>query len=264
MKAKITVLGCGSSTGVPVIGCSCQTCLSVDAKDQRSRTSLLIETCEVTVVVDTGPDFRQQALKEKIHRLDGIILTHMHFDHIAGIDDTRVFVFDQKPPIPLLISQKSFEDFSVKYAYFFREHHSFTAKIEPICIEKFPQHREFLGLPLDLVKYYQGKMQVLGFKLGNFAYITDIKEFDENIYAELQGIEYLIISALKEESTPFHLSFYEAIAFSRRVGAKKTYLTHLSHDVNYEEASKKLPNGIYLAYDGLKFEISYERKNNRN
>ncbi len=262
IEGLITILGSGASAGVPIIGCNCKTCISSDFKDHRLRSSILIEIDQKKIVVDTSPDFRFQALREKIHQLDGIILTHMHFDHIAGIDDTRVYLFHDKDPIPFLLTREAFDDFYLKYAYFFQTHGAMTAKVSPKILENEINHETFLGLDFSLVYYKQGKMQVLGFKLGDFAYITDIKDWNEAIYEVLKGVKTLVISALKETSTPYHLSFDEAIQFANKIGAKKTYLTHLSHDVNYAETQSKLPQDIYLAYDGLKITFNYERKIN--
>lgn len=256
----VTILGSGASSGVPLITCGCETCSSQEEKNKRLRTSIWLEVEDKSIVVDTGPDFRAQALRAGLKKLDGIIFTHMHFDHIAGIDDTRVFIFETKKPIPMLISQESFDDFSVKYGYFFREHHFSTAKVDPIILNEAMNNHSFLGLDWTVVSYFQASMKVIGFKIGDFAYITDIKDYEDDIIGLIKGANTLVISALKDERTPYHLSFDQAIEFSKKVGAKKTYLTHLSHDVNYLQHSKKLPQGVYLAYDGLKLEFTYERK----
>jgi phosphoribosyl 1,2-cyclic phosphate phosphodiesterase len=260
MTGIVTILGCGSSTGVPLINCDCETCQSLNPKNHRLRTSILIEIDGKKIICDTGPDFRQQALREKIHHLDGIILTHMHFDHIAGIDDTRTFVFGHKKPIPFLISEASFQDFKIKYAYFFQESKLLTAKVDPVVISKYPQEISFLNLNLTVFSYLQGNMPVMGFRIGDFAYITDIKDFDPSLYDQLKGVNTLVISALKDSITPYHLSFTEAVEFHEKIKAKKTYLTHLSHDVNYEKASALLPKNVHLAFDGLKITFDYERK----
>lgn len=256
----VTILGCGASAGVPLIGCKCETCTSCSKKNQRLRTSILIELFDKKVIVDTGPDFRYQMLREKIEKIDGIILTHMHFDHIAGIDDTRPFVFHNKPSIPIILSQVSYDDFQIKYEYLFKEHHSFTAKVDPIILSQFPKKLSFLDFDWQFISYYQARMQVLGFRLGNLLYLTDIKDYDDQMLVDLQNIDILIIGALKKEKTPFHLSIDEAIEIGRRLRAKKTYLTHLSHDVNYNIQEKELPKDVHLAYDGLKIEFIYERK----
>jgi phosphoribosyl 1,2-cyclic phosphate phosphodiesterase len=256
----ITILGCGSSAGVPLIGCKCVTCHSPNPKNQRLRPSIQIAIGNKRIVCDTGPDFRLQALTHKIDHLDGIILTHMHFDHIAGIDDTRVYVLDKKEGIPLLISSRSYEDFVVKYGYFFLDSAVATAKVIPHCIDQFPCAVNFCGVDFLLFDYYQQQMPVMGFRLGNFAYATDVKNYDHRLIEALQGVDTLVISALKEQSTHFHLGFEEAVMIHRAVGAKKTYLTHLSHDVNYEKGLHSLPDDVQLAYDGLEIHFEYERK----
>lgn len=259
-KGIITILGCGASAGVPLIGCKCKICSCNDKKNKRLRSSVFIELFNKNIIVDTGPDFRYQALRENIEKIDGIIITHMHFDHIAGIDDTRPFVFHNKPPIPMILSRQSFDDFQIKYSYFFNEHHSFTAKVNPIVLNQFPEKLSFLDLDWQFICYYQARMQVLGFKLGNLLYLTDIKDYDDQMLNSLKNIDILIIGALKKEQTPFHLSIDEAVEVSRKLKVKKTYLTHLSHDVDYSIQEKELPKDVHLAYDGLKIDFIYERK----
>ncbi|NBO24690.1 MAG: MBL fold metallo-hydrolase [Chlamydiae bacterium] len=259
MKGIVTILGSGSSTGTPMIGCRCPTCLSSDVKNQRLRSSILIELDQKKILVDASPDFRQQALKEKITQIDGIILTHMHFDHIAGIDDTRVFTFGHKSPIPFLLTQSAWEDFSIKYRYFFQETKVSTAKLNPQILEKTPIQTQFLGLNFTFISYFQSDMEVIGFKLGNFAYLTDIKTYDEKSLDQLKGVEILVISALKSEMTPFHINFDQAIEISQKLNVKQVYLTHLSHEINAAKWEFQLPENVHLAYDGLKIEVKYER-----
>jgi len=256
----VTIIGCGSSAGVPLIGCKCGNCISADPKNRRLRPSIVIAAEGKKIVCDTGPDFREQALTYQIDHLDGIILTHMHFDHIAGIDDTRVYVLGKKEGIPLLLSRAALEDFVVKYGYFFIDSGVATAKVVPISVDQFPCSMNFCGLNFSLFDYYQQQMPVMGFRIGNFAYATDVKNYDQRLIEALQGVETLVISALKEQSTHFHLGFEEASMIHRAVGAKKTYLTHLSHDVNYEKGLQSLPTGVQLAYDGLEIHFEYERK----
>ena len=260
MKGILTILGCGASLGVPAIACECSVCRSLDPKNKRLRTSALLEVDGKKVLIDAGPDFRQQALRQGIVHIDGIILTHIHFDHIAGIDDTRVFSFHHQKAVSLLLSESAFEEFRVKYAYFFHQHTTYIAKFEPEVVQMFPSNVEFAGLEFSLVNYYQGKTEVLGFIIGDLAYITDIKSFDERIFDSLKGIKTLVISALKNQTNEHHLSFDESIEFAKKIGAKKTFLTHLSHEVDYGSASMLLPPNVELCFDGLQLEFEYERK----
>jgi len=260
MKGILTILGCGASLGVPAIACRCKVCLSSDPKNKRLRTSALLEVDGKQVLIDAGPDFRQQALRRGLVHIDGIILTHIHFDHVAGIDDTRVFSFHHQKAVNLLLSETAFEEFRVKYSYFFHQHTAYIAKFQPEVVQRFPSHLEFAGLSFSVVKYHQGKTEVLGFVIGDLAYITDIKTFDEGIIDSLKGIKTLVISGLKNQINEHHLSFDEAIHFAKKVGAKKTFLTHLSHEVDYETASQLLPAHVELCFDGLQIEFTYERK----
>lgn len=255
MKGELLFLGTGGSAGVPLIGCHCKVCLSLSPYNKRLRPSALITADGKNFLVDVGPDFRAQALKYKIERLEGVLLTHTHFDHIGGIDDLRSYYFLQKGKLPCLLSEESLSDLKVRYFYLMqplREGHTISAQLDFTVLENEQGKVSFGGLEWKYVSYKQAQMKVTGYSLGNLAYISDIRTFDETLIHALKGTEILILSALRETPTMMHFSIEEAVEFSRQVGAKETWLIHVSHDFDYEEMNQKLPRNVRLSYDGLK------------
>ena len=251
----ITVLGSGTSQGVPVIGCNCPVCKSHDMRDHRLRTSILIQTDQVTVAVDAGPDFRYQMLRENITHLDAVLITHEHKDHIGGLDDLRPFIFMNKAPMPLYVSDTALPEIKREYSYAFEEHPYPGAPTYEI--------RHLDETPFDLgdlhiipIKLKHFTLTSYAFRIGNFAYVTDLSEISDDIIAKLHGVEYLIIEALGNKKHYSHLSLQEAIDVAQRTDAKKTWFTHCSHSMGLAaEVNPSLPEGMMLAYDGLKIEI---------
>jgi len=257
---SFTFLGSGSSTGIPIIGCLCKACTSLSPYNKRLRPAGFIEVGDKKFLVDAGPDVRYQLLREKIDHIDGLILTHAHYDHIGGLDELRVFFFKHQQPLPCLISQATYEEVQKRYDYLFRESKggNYTARFDFDVIEGLKGEKNFLGLPISYVTFYQGGMEVKGYRIGSFAYICDIREYDEAIFEALKGVKTLIISALRKAASHVHLNLDEAIAFGKKVGAQKTYFTHIAHEVEHEEISKELPEGFFLGFDGLKIDFSME------
>lgn len=261
MKGSFLFLGSGASTGVPVIGCGCSTCQSKNPKDKRLRPAGLIEVDGKRLLLDVGPDFRYQALKYNIKQLDGLLLTHVHFDHIAGVDELRVYYFHSKKPLPCLLSAESLDELKCRYHYLFQpigEVATMSAQLEFQMLTEEAGRSSFQGIDLGFCSYFQSKMKVSGFIIGNFAYISDIRDYEESIFAELKGVKYLVVSALREEVSPVHFNIEEAIEFAKKIGAEETYFTHISHNIEHEKIEKKLPKGVYLGYDGLKIEFDYK------
>lgn len=259
MSGRFLFLGTGASSGVPVIGCKCRVCSSSSPLNRRLRPSGLLKVLGKTFLIDVGPDFRQQALLHGIDQLDGLLLTHTHYDHIAGIDELRIFYFGQNRELPMMLSQESFESLKIRYPYLFQrtqESLTMSARMELHLLPKKEGRIDFLGVPISYFSYLQGDMPVTGYRIGNFAYVSDIREYDDSIFLALQGVEHLVLSALKEEPSPLHLSLEEAIQFAKRVGAKKTRLTHMSHRLDYETMNAKLPSDVQMAFDGL--EMNFE------
>lgn len=251
----ITFLGTGTSQGVPVIACDCPVCLSTDKHDKRLRSSIMIESEDKVVVIDSGPDFRYQMLREKVRHLDAIVFTHEHKDHIAGMDDIRAFNYKQNAPIDIYATERVQEALKREFAYIFVEDKypgipqvdMHTIGLEPFDIGSLN------FIPVEVLHY---KLPVLGFRIGNFTYITDAKTVADVELKKIRGTKTLIINALQTESHISHFTLNEAIEFAKQTGAEQTYLTHISHRLGFhKEVSELLPKGIELAYDGLKLSI---------
>ncbi len=249
MKVSFLFLGTGGSMGVPLVGCSCAVCSSSSPFNKRLRPAGLIRVGEKNYLIDAGPDFRQQALNIKLSRLDGVLLTHAHYDHIGGLDDLRIFFFKQKKKVSCLLSKETLEEIQTRFHYLDKQ-------FEFQLLEGDFGRALFEGLEIEFVSYLQAGMKVNGYRIGNFAYISDIREFSEDIIEKLIGIETLVISALRLEASHVHFSVDEAILFARKVGAKKTYFTHISHDLEHEKTNAMLPKDIKLGFDGLEIPIN--------
>jgi len=250
---KITFLGTGTSQGVPVIACDCNTCLSSDQHDKRLRTSVLIETNETTIVIDAGPDFRQQMLTEHVHRLDAILLTHEHKDHIAGLDDVRAFNYKSQDAIDIYSEERVQKVVKKEFSYVFSEHQ--YPGIPKMRLNQIPEHGfNVSNIQIIPVRVFHYRLPVYGFRIGNFGYITDANYIPEESKEKLFGVKYLVINALRKEKHISHFSLREATDFIREVSPKKAYITHISHQMGlHETVSRELPPGIMLAYDGLSF-----------
>ena len=205
-------------------------------------------------LVDIGPDYRQQALRHEIDTIDGLLLTHTHYDHIAGLDELRIYTFRQKKPVPCLLSRHTLEELKIRYHYFLppngkdEEH---ATKLSFQVLDGNQGNVVFEGLEVGYFSYMQVGMNVNGYRFNNLAYVTDIMEYEENVFDALKGIETLIISARRWDKSVAHLSVDQAVEFSKKTGAKKTYFTHIAHEIHHEKTMKELPSGFALAYDGL-------------
>ena len=254
MDGTFLFLGTGASAGVPVIGCACAVCSSKSEQNKRLRPSGLIQIGGKSLLIDIGPDFRQQALHHKITHLDGLLLTHTHYDHIAGIDELRVLNYRQKKSFPCLLSNASYRDLKTRYYYLFEENPEGEYRAAQLDCHILPSDFgkiDFLGVPIQYISYRQADMQINGFRIGSFAYVSDIRDYDEKVFPALRGVETLVLSALRAEPSRVHLTLDEAVAFSQKVGAKQTWLTHISHAVDHDAACKLLPPTVQPGYDGL-------------
>jgi phosphoribosyl 1,2-cyclic phosphate phosphodiesterase len=257
-ELKATILGSGTSQGVPVIACECEVCRSTDPKDNRSRTSLLVESETTTVVIDTGPDFRQQMLRERVKNLDAIVFTHEHKDHVAGMDDVRAFNFKKGgKAIPIYASERVEEALKREYAYIFsKDKYPGTPEIDliPIDKENFTVG-DLLWQPVEVMHY---KLPVKGFRIGKLAYITDANYIPENEIKKLQGIDTLIINALRHQPHLSHFNLQEAVDMVDRLQPAQAFFTHISHLMGkHKKITSQLPDHINLAYDGLQIESTY-------
>jgi phosphoribosyl 1,2-cyclic phosphate phosphodiesterase len=247
----ITFLGTGTSQGVPVIGCQCAICISTDARNKRLRSSVLLTKGDQKVIIDTGPDFRYQMLREKVNRLDAILLTHAHKDHIAGLDDVRAFNRMQAKPMDIYGDNRVHEAIKREFYYAF----------QPSPYPGIPQLQLHLldGTPFELghlsiqpIEVMHHLLPVYGFRIGDFAYITDAKTISTSEKAKLKGLSILVINALQIKPHISHFTLEEAIEMAKELGAKNTYFTHISHFLGlHEEVQAILPPTIHLAFDGL-------------
>lgn len=250
---KITFLGTGTSQGVPVIACDCETCRSDDSRDKRLRTSALIETDDTTLVIDAGPDFRQQMLTQDVRKLDAIILTHEHKDHIAGMDDVRAFNYKSKDAIDIYAEERVQKAVRKEYSYVFAEYQYPgipKMRLNPITDDSF----NINGISIIPLRVFHYRLPVYGFRIGDFAYITDANYVPEETKEKMFGVKYLVVNALRKEKHISHFCLREAIDFIRQISPRKAFITHISHQMGlYREVTKELPPEIILAFDGLSF-----------
>ena len=252
---QITFLGTGTSQGVPIIGCPCNVCQSSESKDKRLRTSVMIEENEKTFVIDTGPDFRQQMLREKVKNLDAVLFTHEHKDHTSGFDDIRAFNFMTKRKMDVYASSRVQNAIKREYPYIFSdEKYPGIPEVNLFTIEnKAIDIHGVSFLPIEVMHY---KMPVFGFRINDFTYITDANYISEQEKEKIKGTKILVLNALRREEHISHFTFQQAIDLALELKAEKTYFTHISHQLGiHKEVEKELPRGIELAYDGLKITV---------
>lgn len=251
----VTFLGTGTSQGVPVIACGCEVCTSADPRDKRLRSSILIEADDKTVVIDSGPDFRYQMLRAHVQRLDAVVYTHEHKDHVAGMDDIRAFNFKQQEPMNIYADARVQAALMREFPYVFAEFKYPgipQINIHPIGLDPF-DIGSIHFIPIEVLHY---KLPVLGFRINDFTYITDAKTVSDEEKEKIKGSKILVINALQKQNHISHFTLDEAISFAHEIGAETTYFTHISHRLGkHADIEAELPPGIKLAYDGLQIEI---------
>jgi len=255
----ITILGCGTSTGVPVVGCDCAVCTSEDERNQRTRSSLMLEWNGCVVLVDTGPDLRAQCLRENIKRVDAVIYTHTHADHVHGIDDLRPFNTAGGADIDIYGSWHTIRRLERAFGYAFKrsEGEGFCPRLESNIIDG---DFELFGLRIVPVELEHGRGSVLGYRFGGLAYLTDCSSISALAAAKLRNLEVLIIDGLRFRPHASHLTIDAAIEAGQALGARRIILTHLSHDVDYTRHNHRLPPGVELAYDALHLSLNIARE----
>jgi phosphoribosyl 1,2-cyclic phosphate phosphodiesterase len=253
---KVYFLGTGTSQGIPVIGSHHSVCLSDDLKDKRLRVSVWVCTEEDSIVVDCGPDFRQQMLTSKCLKVDAILFTHEHSDHTAGLDDIRPFNFKQGA-IPIYAHRRVIENLKRRFDYIFETENKYPGAPSVKAIEVNNNNSFSIGkLNIIPINALHGTLQVFGYRINDFAYLTDIKSMESEEIEKIKGVKVLVINALREESHHSHFSLQEALDFVTLVQPKKAYFTHISHILGFhEEVQSKLPKNVFLAYDNLEISI---------
>ena len=252
---KVTFLGTGTSQGVPVIGCHCEVCRSLDFRDKRLRTSAHLEVDGQSLIIDSGPDFRQQVLTNDITRLDGLLFTHQHKDHVAGMDEVRSFNFLQKKAMPIYARPSVLAQLEQEFSYVFaKDKYPGVPQVEVHTIENEPFNVQ--GVPVIPVEVLHYKLPVYGFRIYDFTYITDAKYINEPEKDKIRGSQVLALNALQLNDHISHLTLQEALAMIEELQPQQAYLTHISHRLGlHQEVSASLPKNVALAYDGLTIEI---------
>jgi phosphoribosyl 1,2-cyclic phosphate phosphodiesterase len=263
MEGTLTFMGTGTSMGVPTLGCVCPVCTSTDPHDRRLRPSALLrwrepEGRERVVVIDTGPDFREQALRAHLTRLDAVFYTHSHADHIFGLDDLRPLSFivnRESGPIPLFATPETTATLERIFDYTFSPHSTYPNRA---CVQLKPlgERTEFCGVEFIRVPVMHGKMAIVGYRFGKTAYLTDVSAIPESSFALLEGLDLLVLSALRHKPHPTHATIEQALAWAKRIGARQTFFTHIAHALGHEETNRSLPDNVRLAYDGLSVPVT--------
>lgn len=254
---KVTVLGSGTSSGIPVIGCPCNVCNSTNPKNTRLRSSCWFQVDGKSIIVDTGPDFRQQALTHKIGRVDAVLYTHTHADHVHGIDDLRIYNAYQKSSIPAYGNQPTLDYLQATFGYIFNPvtpYPSLVPKLEPRLAEGL---FDCAGVKVQAVPCKHGeKYQTLNYRIGNVAWLTDTSGIPDSSVELLKGLEFLFVDGLRLAPHPTHFNLEASLQAAEVIGARKTYLIHLAHDYNHDDFNRTLPDNVELAYDGLTVEVN--------
>ena len=250
MQTKITFLGTGTSQGVPLIGCDCDVCLSDDARDKRLRTSIMIERGDTVVVIDSGPDFRQQMLREKVKKLDGLVFTHEHKDHIAGMDDIRAFNFINKKPVDVYCTKQV--ETALRREFFYAFENDYPG-VPELNIYNFNDEAFTIGdITLLPIKVFHAQLEIRGFRIGDFTFITDANFISEKEKKKIEGSKVMVINALRRNFHPTHFNLDQALLLLDELKIEQGYLIHLSHQMGkHELVSSELPAQRFVAYDGL-------------
>ncbi|QCR21180.1 MBL fold metallo-hydrolase [Pontibacter sp. SGAir0037] len=252
---KVTFLGTGTSQGVPVIGCSCEVCRSVDYRDKRLRVSIHLQVNDKSIIIDTGPDFRQQVLRERIKTLDALVFTHEHKDHTAGLDDIRAYNFLQNKDMPVYGEERVLRQLKQEFSYIFADFkYPGIPRVELYPVTETPFEVE--GVTFTPIRVMHYKLPIFGYRIGDFTYITDANYISENEKEKIRGSKVIVLNALRHEPHISHFSLQEAIKVLDELQPEQAYLTHISHLLGqHRHIEQELPENIHLAYDGLQIEV---------
>ncbi|MEW5675928.1 MBL fold metallo-hydrolase [Flavobacterium enshiense] len=253
---KVYFLGTGTSQGIPVIGSTHPVCLSQDSKDKRLRVSALIRWEDYCYVIDCGPDFRQQMISSNCHKLDGILFTHEHADHTAGLDDIRPFNYRQGD-LPIFAQDRVIQSLKDRFGYIFETENRYPGAPSVVVTEIENDKPFSIGDKMAIpIRVWHGNLEVFGFRIDDFAYLTDVKTIDKEEVEKLKGLKVLVVNALREEPHPTHFNLQEALDFVQLIKPEKTYFTHISHNLGFHaDVESKLPENVFLAYDNLEITI---------
>jgi phosphoribosyl 1,2-cyclic phosphate phosphodiesterase len=255
MRATLTVLGSGTSMGVPTIGCDCAVCHSSDPRDRRTRPSVLIRYNSRQVMIDSTPDFREQALRENINQLDAVLYTHTHADHILGIDDLRPLTYHHKPgKMPLYATPRNCEFLRNMFPYIFKPTYKFGG-LPQVELHTIEGSLELFGARFEPLTVIHGETPILGFRFGSAAYLTDHSEVPGDSLEKLRGLDILFLDALRYTPHPTHSTVQQSLKIVEDVKPKRTFFTHICHDLPHEVTNALLPHGVQLAFDGMKLEF---------
>lgn len=254
MKAILTVLGSGTSMGVPTIGCTCEVCTSNDQRNQRTRPSIMLDYDGRCVLIDTTPDFRQQAIRERITRIDAILYTHAHADHILGLDDVRPLSFRNPDKIPLYANAATADAMENIFRYIFNADYKYGG-IARVQMHRINGSLELFGARFEPVKIIHGDTEIHGFRFGSAAYLTDFSEIPRESMDRLRGLDILFLDALRHRPHPTHSTVENSLRLVEELKPRRAFFTHISHDLPHDETNRNLPEHVRLAHDGLKLEF---------
>ena len=254
---QLTMLGVGSSAGTPVVGCSCSTCLSSDIRNKRTRCSSLITLDSgENILIDTGPDLRIQSLREGIKRVDAVLYTHTHADHLHGIDDLRAFCQIQRQQIPVYAKEDAVAHITQKFGYTLREPMATFWDLPVLRVEAIAASFELFGVKITPIPVIHGRSHIFGYRIGNLAYMTDVSEIPESSFALLKDLDVILLDCLRETAHPTHINIEQSLNYISRIQAKQSYMIHMTHDLEYATLTNKLPKNVFAGFDGLKLQLS--------
>ncbi|PCI57785.1 MAG: MBL fold metallo-hydrolase [Methylophilaceae bacterium] len=253
---QLTILGAGSSAGTPAIGCKCATCLSTNPRNKRTRCSSIITLDSgETILIDTGPDLRMQALREGLTRVDAVLYTHPHADHLHGIDDLRGFCQLNKHQIPLYSYKEAVEHIKAKFGYTIREPQGFW-ELPVLSITEVDAPFDLFGTTVTPIPIMHGRIQIFAYRIGNIAYMTDVSSIPEASLDLLKGLDLLLIDCLRTEKHPTHINIEQSLDYVSQINAKQSVLIHMTHELEYEALTQKLPKNVAVGYDGMKLSVN--------